>query len=67
VGKDWLEADAEDRLDLIEKEIYDVLKANRTSTRRYTVEGRTQTASIMLDGEEYRRELIPVSVWLPNG
>lgn len=63
----WTADEAEDRLDLIEKEFYDLLTANRTSARRYAYEGRSRTGSVQVGGEEYRRERIPFSVTLYNG
>lgn len=66
-GNTWTEAQAEDRLDLIEHELALLLQANSTSTKKYAYAGRSQAGSLVLSGEEYRREIIPVSVWLANG
>lgn len=66
-GNAWTEQDAEDRLDLIEMEIAELLQTNSTSTKAYKHESRSQTGSVVLSGEEYRREVIPVGVFFPNG
>lgn len=66
-GPTWTEQQSEDRIDLIEKELRALLKANTGATKKYAFEGRTAINSLVLSGEEYRREVMPVSVWLPNG
>ena len=64
---DWGEDDAEDRLDLIEKEIAGIVETNRGPTdywqklaygERMSGMGRTQTGSVVVGGLEYRTELI---------
>jgi hypothetical protein len=61
----WTEADAEDRLDQIEYTIADTLEANRKYVGYWNnilYEGRSTTGSVMIGGDEYRFELIPVEV-----
>lgn len=66
-GAGWTETQSEDRIDDIEYALRALLKANTTSTKKYALEGRTQIGSLVLSGEEYRREVLTVSVWLANG
>lgn len=59
----WTEANAEDRLDLIESTIDQTLAANLVYDgywRDIGYAGRSTTGSITIGGEEYRYELIPV-------
>jgi hypothetical protein len=58
----WGEDDAEDRIDLIEKEIADLVRDNR-KTANWTdlqLEGRSNLDSMPIGGEEYRREVVTV-------
>jgi len=58
----WGEDDAEDRMDLIEKEIADVLRDNR-NTSNWTdiqLEGRSTLDAIAIGGTEYRREVMEI-------
>lgn len=63
----WTEADAEDRLDLIEKTIAETLEANRRYDGYWQgidFADRSQVDSVPagIGGDEYRREIIPVVV-----
>lgn len=62
-GTAWTEADAEDRLDLIEKEVADCVQDNMSGTiwQRLDWEGATAIDSVVLGGEEYKHEVITVS------
>lgn len=66
---DWDEDDAEDRIDLIEKEIADVVIDNR-KTDNWThirLEGRSTVDSLQIGGSEYRREVITVRIETVDG
>jgi len=62
-GSDWNEDDAEDRLDLIEKTIWDTLQANqRTATwDNIAYSGRSECNSLVMGGVEWRTERISVA------
>lgn len=61
----WTEADAEDRLDAIEKLIYETIEANQTTETwgaiDYEEEG-SDCDSVAIGGVDYRREIIPIAV-----
>lgn len=65
-GTDWGEDDAEDRLDLLEKSIADVLVDNYSHAsgtwERIAIDGRTQVVEGEIGGELYLVEIIPVKV-----
>jgi len=63
----WTADKAEDKLDEIEKDFFDLLTANRTSTRKYFYNGPSRAGSVVVKGKEYRRERIPFGVTLFNG
>ena len=60
----WTEANAEDRIDLIEKEIADTVMDNRTNANWdiITIEGPSIVDGVEIGGEEYRRELTRIKV-----
>ena len=60
----WGEDDAEDRIDLIEHTIAQMLCDNRTTAPWTNIKysGRTQMGSIEIGGVEYRMEIIPIMV-----
>lgn len=65
----WDEDDAEDRIDLIEKEIADVVIDNR-KTANWThirLEGRSTVDSMQIGGSEYRREVMTVRIETVDG
>ena len=68
-GTAWGEKDAEDRLDLLDKEIADVVMDNATNANWDDLhfKGRTQTGVIEVGGTEYRYELIGVRTRKRNG
>jgi len=57
----WTEADCEDRLDLIDVELFELLQANSHSKKKYNP-GRSTAGSVVISGEEYRRERTPIEV-----
>lgn len=63
----WTEAQSEDRLDLLEKSIVDVLNDANDSGTWQSVEpnGESSIDSVEIGGDEYRYETIPVriTVW----
>lgn len=63
-GTTWGEDDAEDRTDLLEKTIRETLAANVSNDSWAFIEynGRSEVDSVMIAGEEYKRESIPVRV-----
>lgn len=63
-GGSWQEDDAEDRLDLIEKAIWDTCQANQVATNWQSLDydGKTQCDSMIIGGQEYRVERIPIAV-----
>jgi hypothetical protein len=58
----WGEDDAEDRIDLIEKEIADLVRDNRTTANwiDLQLDGRSNLSSLMVGGQEYRLETMTV-------
>ncbi len=61
----WTEDNAEDRLDLIERTIADVIAANSGKTANWDqidYSGRTNRLSVVIGGDDYIREIIPVEV-----
>lgn len=58
----WTEAHVEDRLDLLEKTIRETLAANRsTATWAFIeIDGRSTVDNVLVAGEEYRHEIIPI-------
>jgi len=70
-GTAWGEDDAEDRLDLIEKKIADVLTDNAFLSGYWDkVEYQSSTDAqqdVEVGGVEYRREIIPIRVRVVNG
>ena len=68
-GTAWGEDDAEDRLDLIDKEIADVVMDNATNAKwdNLEFEGPTETGVVDVGGSEYRYEVIGVRVRKLNG
>ena len=62
----WTEADAEDRLDLIEKDISETLQTNYGHSsgtwHRIFIEGRTQVLEVTIAGDQYLVEIFPVRV-----
>jgi len=65
---DWDEADATDRLDLIEKEICDVVVDNNSTANWIDVdyEGRSTIDDVAVGGQEYQRERIPLRFMVRN-
>lgn len=63
--------EAEDRLDLIEKEIADIVMDNRSDTGFWEIiefDGVTDAgADVIIGGTAYRREVIPVKVRVAHG
>ena len=64
VGTSWAEDDAEDRSDLLEKTIAEVIVDNRSTATWSFIEldGRSVVDSVIVAGEEYKRETIPVKI-----
>jgi hypothetical protein len=64
----WNEDDAEDRVDLLEKAIWDTLQANQVTANWQSVDYTepTKVETIIVDGQGYRTERIPVSVTVFN-
>lgn len=62
-GTAWTEDLAEDRLDLIEKEIADCVQDNYAGTiwQALTWAGASAIDSVVLGGEEYKHEVVTVS------
>jgi hypothetical protein len=62
-GTAWAEADAEDRLDLIEKDIADCVQDNRSGTvwQLLNWAGASAIDSVVLGGEDYKHEVIRLS------
>lgn len=62
----WTEANAEDRLDLLEKSIADVFAANYSHSSgtwdRISFDGRSQIIEVVQAGKAYLVEIIPVRV-----
>jgi len=61
-GTTWGEDDTEDRTDLLEQTIRDTLKSN-VSTANWAfieIDGRSTIDSVIISGEEYRHEAIPI-------
>lgn len=58
----WTEAHVEDRLDLLEKTIRETIADNRSTANWAFIEidGRTTVDNVLVAGEEYRHEVIPV-------
>ncbi len=58
----WTEAHVEDRLDLLEKTIRETIADNRSTVNWSFIEidGRTTVDNVLVAGEEYRHEIIPV-------
>lgn len=65
---DWDEADAEDRLDLIEKEICDVVIDNHSTANWIDAdyEARSTVDDVAIGGQEYKRERIPLRFMVRN-
>lgn len=63
-SSNWGEDDAEDRLDLLEKTIAEIIVDNRSNSTWSFIEldGKSEVDSVMVAGEEYRRETIPIRV-----
>lgn len=64
-AESWTDADVEDRLDLIEKQIADVLAENRSTTNWQDIKHETGFTNIVpakLGGHSYKMETIPVIV-----
>lgn len=63
-GTTYGEDDVEDLVDLLEKTIRETLANNRSTANWALIEydGRSVVESVMVAGEEYRREAIPVRV-----
>jgi hypothetical protein len=63
-GSEYGEDDVEDIVDLLEKTIRETLANNRSPANWAFIEydGRTTVDTVMVAGEEYRREAIPVRV-----
>jgi hypothetical protein len=61
-GTTWGEDDAEDQLDLVEKEIADALMDNLAAgvLNYFEFAGRTTVDHIVIGGDDYRRELMPI-------
>jgi len=68
-GTDWGEDNAEDRVDLLEKEIADVLMDNFSTDDWVYIQldGRSVRDSVEIGGQEYIREVIPVRVEVYDG
>ena len=64
----WTEAQSEDRLDLLEKSIADVLNdANDSDTwMSVTMNGESEVDGVEIGGDEYRHEVIPVRVTIQD-
>ncbi len=65
----WTESDAEDRLDLLEKSISDVLvdNVNTANWNNLTVDSKSQIDSVVIGGADYARELIQVKLDIVRG
>jgi len=63
-GTSWKEDDCEDRVDLLEKTIAETIAANRSNSDWAFLEldGRSVVDSVMIGGEEFRRESMPVAM-----
>lgn len=64
----WDEEDAEDRLDLIEESIADVITANRKYAGHWSdirMEDRSSALSVMIGGHEYRTEVLSYVLQVP--
>lgn len=63
-GTNWKEDDCEDRVDLLEKTIAEIIATNRSNSNWafLTLDGRSVVDSVMIAGEEYRRESMPVAM-----
>lgn len=61
-GTDWGEDDTEDRCDLLEKTIRETIAANVNTANWAFIEidGRSSIDSVIIGGEEYRHEAIPI-------
>lgn len=61
-GTDWGEDDAEDRVDLLEKTTRETLADNRSNDDWAFIgyDGRSTVDSVIIAGEEYQRESIPL-------
>lgn len=59
-GTLWTEADSEDRLDLLEKEVGDWILDNQGGTLSWDFRATTVIQPVAIGGEEYRHEIIPV-------
>ena len=57
-GTDWGEDDCEDRIDLLEKTIAEIISDNRSTTNWafLEIDGRSEVDSVLIAGSEYRRE-----------
>lgn len=66
VAESWTDAEVEDRLDLIEKEIADVLAENRSTASWHDIKhvpgNFTNIVPAKLGGHSYKMEMIPVIV-----
>jgi len=66
----WTEAQAEDRIDLIERTIADVVDANSGETAYWVAmdyDGRSSRDDVEDGGTEYIREMIPIAAQLAYG
>ncbi len=63
-GTNWGEDDCEDRVDLLEKNIAEIIAANRSNSYWAFLEldGRSVVDSVIIGGEEFRRESLPVAM-----
>ena len=63
-GTAWGEDDSEDTLDLLEKTIRETISANLSTSNWAFIgyDGRTTVDSVMIAGEEYKRESIPIFI-----
>ena len=64
-GTAWTEADSEGRIDLLEKEVRDWVADNRAGTIYWHTRGQTEIDAVMVGGDEYRMERIPISALIP--
>ena len=57
-GTDWGEDNCEDRIDLLEKTIAEIISDNRSTTNWafLEIDGRSEVDSVLIAGNEYRRE-----------
>ena len=63
-ASNWSEADAEDKLDAIESVVDDTIQANLVTDDWADIgyDGKSSTGNVTIGGEQYRYEVIPITV-----